>query len=465
MAINDINTGTQYIRNPTDFNLKQLTLITSVGGGAIDLTTFIIELNLYEDIFSSTISGEVVLQDSLGLISTHLLNGTEFIQVQLQKTTKDSAYISRNYRVYKISKRVISDSNQYEIYVLNFCSEEFLLSEQYRISKSMKGMLISDIITNVLNIYVLGNLGNKPLYIDATKGVYDFVLPNKKLFETINWLSTYAQPAEGTGADMLFYENSQGYHFHSLQKLYQNPVYQTYKFDPKNLLEKPGQIAIQQQLTNASDFEMLDFFDTLGAVSNGTFGNKVITIDPLTRKVNMGLFDYGNYSGKKLNSYKLTNNYQNRFGKKMSDTPHETLIGLEMGTLRMATTNIEEKKNKYISQKPDSVANDIMIEKYLPNRVAQLALANYMRIKITVPGDPLLLAGSVVTFNTFRINPDSNNRSLDPLYSGKYLVTAVRHIVKGNGYITVLELAKDSVAASYSTNNSNLSKYINGVQI
>jgi hypothetical protein len=179
----------------------------------------------------------------------------------------------------------------------------------------------------------------------------------------------------------------------------------------------------------------------------------------------MGLFDYGNYSGKKLNSYKLTNNYQNRFGKKMSDTPPETLIGLEMGTLRMATTNIEEKKNKYISQKPDSVANDIMIEKYLPNRVAQLALANYMRIKITVPGDPLLLAGSVVTFNTFRINPDSNNRSLDPLYSGKYLVTAVRHIVKGNGYITVLELAKDSVAASYSTNNSNLSKYINGVQI
>ena len=469
MATNGTNTGTQYIRNPTDYNLKQLSLITPLVGGGIDLSTFMIELNLFEDIYSSTISGEVVLQDSLGLISNYLLNGTEFIQVQLQKTTQDAKYISRNYRVYKIGKRAISDSNQYEVYVINFCSEEFLLSEQYRISKSMKGMMISDIITNIINTYVLAGKGNKPLYIDSTKGVYDFVLPNKKIFETINWLATYAQPASGVGADMLFYENSQGYHFHSLQALYkagQKP-YQSYKFDPKNLLNANmvGKIDIQQQLTNASDFEVLDFFDTLGAVSNGTFGNKVITIDPLTRTANVGLFNYNTYTGQKLNEFALTNNYQNRLGGTMYDTPPTTLSGLEMGTLRLASTNTNEKKNPYIAQKPDAVANDIMIEKYLPNRVAQLALANYMRIKITVPGDPLLSAGTVINFSTFGINPDAKTRKADPLYSGKYLVTAVRHIIKNNGYITVLELAKESVATSYAGTSSSLSQYVNGVQI
>lgn len=467
MAINDTNTGTQYIRNPTDYNLKQLSLITPLINGGVDLSTFMIELNLFEDIYSSTISGEVVLQDSLGLISKYLLNGTEFIQVQLQKTTKDNKFISRNYRVYKIGKRAISDSNQYEVYVINFCSEEFLLSEQYRISKSVIGTMISDIITNILNTYVLAGKGNKPLYIDSTKGVYDFILPNKKIFETINWLSTYAQPADSKaiGADMLFYENSQGYHFHSLQTLYQSSPYQNYKFDPKNILEKPGQIDIQQQLTNATDFEVLDFFDTLGAVSNGTFGNKVISIDPLTRTSNVGLFNYNTYTGKKLNNFPLTNNYQNRFGGTMYDTPPTSITGLEMGTLRLATTNTNEKKNPYIAQNPDSVSNDIMIEKYLPNRVAQLALANYMRIKITVPGDPLLSVGTVVNFSTFGINPNPKNRTADPLYSGKYLITAARHIIKNNGYITVLELAKESVATSYSGTSSALSQYVNGVQI
>ena len=467
MATNGQNTGTQYIRNPTDYNLKQLSLITPLQGpnGVVDLLPMMIELDLFEDIFSPTISGEVVLQDSLGLMSKYLLNGTEFIQVQLQKTTDDAQWISRNYRIFKISKREISDTNLYEVYVINFCSEEFLLSEQYRISKSAKGKQIDFIINDILTNYLKTQ---KKVYLDATTGVYDFVLPNKKIFETINWLATYAQPTNGIGADMLFYENSQGYHFHSLQTLYkvgQTSSYRNYKFDPKNILTKSGQIDVNQQMTNATDFQMLDFFDTLSAISNGTFANKVITIDPLTRTANVGLFNYNNYTGQKLNQYALTNNYQNRLGGTMYNPPPTTVSGLEMGTLRMASTNSEQKKNIYIAQKPDSVANDIFIEKYLPNRVAQLALANYMRIKITVPGDPLLMAGAIINFSTFGINPDASARSMDPFYSGKYLVTAVRHVVKNSGYITVLELAKDSVSTSYSGTNSSLSQYVKGVQI
>lgn len=471
MATNGLNTGTQYPRNPTDYNLKQLSLITSMTGnnGVIDMMPFMVEIDLYEDIYSATISGELVVQDSLGLISNYLLNGTEFIQIQLQKTSKDSVYISRNYRVYKISKREIGDSNNYEVYVINFCSEEFLLSEQYRLSKSAVGKQIDSIINDILTNYLKTK---KKTYIDSTIGVYDFVLPNKKLFETINWLSTYAQPFDpkATGADMLFYENSTGYHFHSLQTLYNAPAYQTYKFDPKNVASVPGKIDIQQQLTNASDFEVLDFFDTLGATTNGTFSNKVMTIDPLLRQFNTtdGIFNYNTYTGAKLNKSPLINGYQDRLGGTMYSPP-TGIPGLEMGTLRLVSSNNKDKLNSYIAQKPDAVANDIMIEKYLPQRVSQLALSNYMRIKVTIPGDPALVAGAVINFNTYGINPvnaqNASDRKPDPLYSGKYLVTAVRHIVKNNGYITVIEMCKDSVATSYSTNNSGLQPLINGVQI
>jgi hypothetical protein len=470
MATNSSVAGTQYIRYPHDYNLKELSLITPLVNGGVDLLTFMIELNLFEDIYSSTISGEVVLQDSLGLISKYLLNGTEFIQVQLQKTSNDPKYISRNYRVYKISKRAISDSNQYEVYVLNFCSEEFLLSEQYRLSKAYKGKQIDFIIKDIMNTYVLPKSANKTLSMDSTKGVYDFILPNKKIFETINWLSTYAQVDDSglEGADMVFYENSQGYHFHSLQTLYKRKPYQYYKFDPKNILNKgAGLIDIQQQLTNVSDFEVLDFFDTLSAISNGTFSNKLITIDPFTRRSNTSFFNYQNYKGQKLNDFGLTNNYKNRLGGTMYGETPNVPPGLESGTLRLATTNSEQKKKSYIKKEPDAVANDIMIEKYLPNRVSQLSLANYMRIKITVPGDPLLSAGTVIYFSTYGVgeDPNLNSKKPDKLYTGKYLVTAVRHIVKNSGYITVMEICKDSVSTPYSGTSSALTRYINGVQI
>lgn len=479
MAINGQNTGTQNINYVTDYNLKTLNLITPLGDGVVNLMPFILELNLFEDIYSSTISGEVVVSDAMGLISSFLLNGTEFIQVELQKTQASTTGISRNYRVYKISKRVASDSGNYENYVLNFCSEEFLLSEQYRISKSFPRSKISDIISNILTNYVkIGTGKTKSINVEQTIGVYDFVLPNKKIFETINWLSTYARPATNNpGSDMLFFENSLGYNFNSLQTLYKTPVYQTYKYDPLNLPNtNPNTqgVNLQQQSTNAMDFEVLNLFDALDAVSSGSFANQLITFDPLTRKANTTYFNYDTYfnKAKTLNKAAVTNNYQNRLKQPLYDPITKNIPGLSLGSLRMMSSNSEEKKNKYIANNPDSVANDIFIETYIPNRVSQLALANYTRIKITVPGDPNLVAGRVVTFNAYSVDPTtysegktSANRPLDPTYSGNYLITAIRHIVKTTTYITVMELAKDSSSTGLpSYNQSSQSQYVNGVQ-
>ena len=467
--------GTKNVNYPTDYNLKTLNLVTTLkGNGVVNLMPFLIELNLFEDIYSSTISGEILVQDAMGLISSYMLNGTEFLQVQLQKTTQDSQFYSRNFRVYKVGKRVIGDNNDYEVFSLNFCSEEFLLSEQYRISKSFQGQQISDIITTILKDFVKVGTGNtKKINIEKTIGVYDFVLPNKKIFETINWLATYAQPATGKiGADMLFYETSKGYYFSSLQTLYAGPVYTSYKFDPKNITND-----MNQKVTNASDFEVLEFFDTLSGTTNGTFANKVISLDILQRKVNKtdGVFNYLTFfnNSNKLNKNPITNNYKNRLGGTITGNA-PTTPGLEMGTLRMATGNSQQKKNPYLSQNPDKVANDIMIEKYLPNRVAQLALSNYTKIKITVPGDPNLIVGRVVNFSTYQVSPtswqqskDNATRKPDPYYSGKYLVTAVRHIIQNKSYITIIEMCKDSVTGQYSgfdNNNALLKQFVNGNQ-
>ena len=140
---------------------------------------------------------------------------------------------------------------------------------------------------------------------------------------------------------------------------------------------------------------------------------------------------------------------------------------LEMSALRLSSGNAQQKLNNFIKASKggaNNVANDIFIETYLKNRVAQIGLFKNTRIEIAVPGDPSLVVGKTVEFVHFGVG---ENRTADPYLSGKYLITALRHSVKTDTYITLLELSKDSMSAPYPQfNNSDavLKNLVKGVQ-
>ena len=71
----------------------------------------------------------------------------------------------------------------------------------------------------------------------------------------------------------------------------------------------------------------------------------------------------------------------------------------------------------------------------------------------TVSGDSY---GDVVEFNLQTIeNKRNSNGKFDPQYSGRYIITKIRHRVTTREYLNVIELIKDSVATSYRTNRNN----------
>jgi hypothetical protein len=172
-----------------------------------------------------------------------------------------------------------------------------------------------------------------------------------------------------------------------------------------------------------------------------------------------------------LNSHAVINDYQNRLGGTMYSSPPGGYPGLEESTLRLVPGNKEQKLNQTVVSMGavSSIANDIGVEKYLPNRVAKLSAIGYQRIKVSVAGDPNLAVGKVVNFQNYQMAPavsSNENRTPDPFYSGNYLVTAVRHIVKNNSYITVMELSKDSNTGPINgfNNSGSLQNFVNGVQ-
>lgn len=434
------------LNQPTDYNLSTLNLLSPTFG-TVNLKPYLVELNYFEDIYNNTISGKIVISDAIGYLLIASLKGSELLEIEFVKATGGKPLESEKgktkyFNVFSVSERQFDINNNFETYIINFCSEDLMLSERYRISKSYsKPMRVSDIVTDILeNVLQTGTSYD----IEQTSRTYNFILPNKKIFETINWLASYAIPVNKTGADMLFFENASGYKFKSLQTLYKQNSTFTYYYNPKNIITAENKTNFQPD--NIYRLEVMNNFDTFNAIMKGTFSSRVVTFDPLIRKKYVHDFDYIKYksSAKVLNESKdsiYNLSYQDRFRKKLNESPPGDK---ESGALRLMVTNAETRQEPYIQDVNDGFASDYGVDTFLTTRISQLSLSNYTKIKIIVPGNSDIVAGSVLTVNVYGVKPVGTKREEDNILSGNYLVTAVRHIITAVGYRTVVELAKDS---------------------
>jgi hypothetical protein len=456
-SVGDSTTG---IRYNSDYNLISLNFLGS-NFPVVDLQPLMLELSYFEDIFSNVVSGQVVINDALGMIENLEIHGNEYVRMAFAKDGS-KLIIDKIFRVYKISSRTKTSSPNDEVYVIHFCSDELILSSQYKISKSYKNQNISQIVNDILKVKLkVSDDKYDPRNIETTKGQYSFIVPNFSPFEAINWLSMYAQSASpGTiGSDMILYEDKDGFNFKSLQSLFQQNPYFLYEYRPKNMTLNNHLNESSKQVFNVIGYEFINSFNSLENISRGTYANRVLTVDPLLRRYAYVDFNYKDYAknAEQLNKHEIVNNLKNRFGDTLYETPQSCY--------KLAITNKGQTNIEYIKGKPDSVSKDISSETFLTQRKAQLSLANYTKIKLSIAGDPNITVGKTINFDLFSISPTSKNetKDLDKFYSGKYLVTAIRHIIKTGEYITILEIAKDSVPTQYSSVDNSSSTWKNTV--
>jgi hypothetical protein len=439
------------IKNSKDYALTNLTLLSSVG--SLDLKNTFEEISYNEDLFNNSLSGYVYIIESSGLIETAAMNGTEFLRLTFSKFGDSSNQIDKLFRVYKVGKRKLEGTMYKESYVLYFCSEELLLSEQYKISKRYRDSLISDIVSDVLTNY-LKVPNNKSGTVETTYGKYDFIIPTLKPFDAINYVTNYARPnPQNPGADMLFYEDKNGFQYRSLQSLMRQPSYYTYTYKPKNIDSKD----LNTDTHNVLTYEFLDSFDTLNGITSGTFANQLISLNPLTRTKKVTNFDYTVYSrqAKLLNSYGIIDDSTNRNGDNLGQA--------SQSMLKLIFSNFDSGSNSYVAGVPGASGNDIYAETFIPYRTAQLGLANYTRLRISVPGDCNLTVGRVLTFNLSSRNL-ANKGALDKYYSGNYFITGVRHLIDLTSFRTILEITKESVPSSYPANNNKSALWSNTIK-
>jgi len=441
------------LRFSGDYSIEKLVILTAAG--AIDLKNMMVELSYNEDIFSNTINGYLMIGDSMGYIELLNLLGNEFMRVSFKKA-EDWRIIDKIVRVYKVDKRRLENNMNTETYSLYFCSEEAILNEQYKICKAYPGKTISDNIYSILTSSFPNGLGvdtQNIAQIEPTYGKYDFVVPTIKPFDAINWMASYARPTpDKPGADMLFFENADGFFFRSLQSMMADAPYANFAYNPKNT----NRSDLNLQMFNVLTYEILNSYDKLGETIKGTFANQLISVDILTRQTKVTPFDYADYfnNATNMNKFPLANQFQNRFGHQVNQPSR--------GVQKLVFSNFSQKTSQYVDAiDTSSVANDIYAETYIPYRTAQLSLVNAIRLKISVPGDTTLRVGTTIMFSLNSLNP--TQKELDKFYSGKYLITAVRHLINTSEYRTILEISKESVSADYANPDNSASIWKNTV--
>ena len=419
------------LSQPTQFKIRDLTLITKLGN--VNITGIYQEINIYDSIFMPCVRGEILIQDAIGLSSRLLLDGSEYLSMEISKGDENGpTTFKKTFRIYKQSGRETVNLTS-ELYLLYFASEEMIFSEQQKINQSFNGTY-TDIVNVVMEKYL--NINSSKLgVVEKSKGLHTVIIPNLSPFDTMNWLCKRAVN-EDSLPSFLFFENKYGYNFVSLTELIKREPIMNINFEPKNLSVSGG-----QEFYGAREAKIINSTNYIESIKNGVYSGKFIGIDLLTRKVNINQIDFNQTYNKTkvhLNKYPNFTTAANRDGKDAAHMFDSKVSLYAFATTRKDTSWVKENDAQTGTNIDDTHA-------YVFQRAPILANLLQTTIHLNIPGNFGVTSGAIINLKMpIKSGKTEVGEGLDQTLTGKYIVTATRHVIKGDMHETVIEVATDS---------------------
>ena len=458
----NVNQQEQSVQKAGSVIIEELNLI-SAASKIVELKEFLVELNLYEDIFSNTLYGDIVLSDSRNLIDMLPIVGEEYLNVHFYTPTllEEKQVIRKTFRVYRISKRQVVRDNNTQVFVIHFASKEMFADILLPVFRSFEGK-ISDLAFDIFekylkeprnyvlendNLNLAGPTTN--LFVTETSNQVKFVSPGWTPLKIINWLASKALPKNTKAASFLFFETNANFYFTSLEEIFktahetQNFV-GTYSYAASNIKEK-NETNLQREYFLINDIEMVESTDHVRNYNSGYLANRLLTLDVFNKKYELIDFDY-------VEEYK---NFYHTSGTGEESSPLFTNDGP-----RNPATNIsfypvnprlfENSQQDYYKDNVNEKIKDIY-----GSRKSSLLGLNNAKLNITVPGRSDIEVGRMLYLNFPALGPvseeDKTRDTKDQLYSGYYLITAIHHRVTLQEHVMIMEIVKDSASIKQTT--------------
>lgn len=439
----------ELLLEPGKFKVKNLVLISKKN---IDIQHIYNEINIYEDIFHSTYYGTIVITDANNIISgTYSLPllGNEYVFIDLiipnVQLNEDfpKEYIHQRLRllarVVDIEKRQLINERSQQ-FILHFVQEEMLTDQKIRLSKSYRNLKYKDMIESILKEISPQNFRYD---LEDTMYLYNMIVPYWHPFKAINWMTSRSLSPQWKSAGFLFYttifdkgfkaEGNQESNWFFLKHIesmlaadgFERKVF----FQPANIRPARGDAHYSSDFSSITTYEIVQSFNVLENLSSGFFGNNLITHDLQTKSWARKKFNYEKEfpTFQHTDSGKLLGAILDPFGKKFSDYPDATW--------------------RFYSKDKAMECNN-HIEKVTLNRLSEMMSVHNFQLRFVLPGDGRTSPGDLIYFDIpspENISLTGNRNPLDQFYSGRYLVTSMRHIFNPESYDVVYECAKESL--------------------
>ena len=428
-------------QNAGDYTLDGV-LIVGSSGEKINVISQVRELNIYQSIDSPFMSGNIMIADAQGVAEILPFLGQERLLFLLQTPSHEGTVDFNEYNaiIYNVETR-FHTSDRKQTLVLNWTSLEHYKNIRTKISAAFDGT-ISDIVEEILidDNYLSTN---KPINIDLTKNIRKYVIPNLNPFQTIELLRKEAVSAEEQAPHFLFYENPNGFHFRSLDSLIGSQGdlsvdhKRTYHFEPPQENEPPVETA-----TTILHWEVEDNTNNFLSTKLGMFGSTLYYHDIFNKNIQKFEFDYTK------DSFAIRNS-TNQEDKKSGTVVSQGIID----------------KKKTITQFPDSkifvhptasdnlysYGTDNNAEEWLQESISRELEREYFTLKIETYGNTDIMAGDMINIvipSNKPLSVSSGKDAIDPILSGRYLVSSLHHKVTPTEQVhtMVMTIMKDSVS-------------------
>ena len=456
-----------------DYNLNNILLVNHEAKeqtGIVDIKRMALELNIFESIYNNAVTGTMVITDSQNVIAKLPIQGTERLMFKLStpgtKNITDIVDASEEtghpFHVYKVSnKKMISEGTL--LYTIHFCSREFLRNTRTRVSQAYSGTM-DDIAAAIFKDKSYLD-SRKRFNFEPTRNSDKLVMPNVRPFDAIMMCADKALPANTKGAGYYFYETTKGFHFRSWESMcvtqgaHERPIKQGFISMPMNIKDPDIKDKVIHDMTSVEEYQFLNnFHDTLGSQAIGTYGNQVITHNIYDKSYKIDKYHYHDSFG----ATKHTESFGSpQDAKKFAvvDTPvdwdladsgkrHKGVSDYDESDVTLqGTTRFLHNEDK--GMYGTDVIDDGKIEGVRAGQLAQLAAGTTLRL--VVKGQSYLEAGDVIYFNIRSIDEKNPRGLADPQYSGRYIITKIRHRITKQDYKMVLECVKDCVYTPFAS--------------
>ena len=445
-----------------EYVLKEASLVTSAGV-VFDLKGTILSFEIFENIFSTALSGSIVFVDENNIITNGPIIGQEYLYLKVSTPTLDDFDIDFTnvpFTTYKINVREDANKNSQVIQV-SFTSPEIIRNNRVRVSKSYTET-IDKIVTNILRDKRYINT-LKTLNIEPTSGIRKVVSPNFHPYRFILNLATESISAKTGNPFFLFYESIRGINFRSLQSLYAQETVGDYSLGDfgNNDGKKPD---IKKEFGRILNFQIAANNDMMTNIVSGMLGSSIIEYNIYNKSFEKSTFSYtDDFDKYQRIHYDEIGNDNPIYSESPLDDKNNTVGSFT--DARIHLHSVSSAGTYKGGSKPDTQHTNLTSSySYEPNKIKDSLLHRQSKfneltdgitIKMNINGSTNICVGQTINV-TIPVTGKVHDKEFDKYYTGKYLITKLKHSFDTltKRHEITLSAAKDSFSTDIPSGNN-----------